>query len=177
MGSPYHHYIIADEHIIPKGYEIYYSEKVERLSCYQPNDRKRTVSANIPMRSDEGLPEGAFVYRCRNGTQKITPQTFARWMTILGQVPGSVLWLLGGTDDTNARLKSLAEQTGVSPERLIFAGRKPNSEHLARYALADLFLDTFPYGAHTTAADAMWMGVPIVTTPGMSFASRVCASL
>lgn len=177
MGTPYHHYIIADEHVIPKGHEIYYSEKVERLACYQPNDRKRKVSADIPLRSDEGLPEGAFVYCCLNGTQKITPQIFERWMTILAQVPGSVLWLLGGTDDTNARLKSLAEQKGVSRERLIFAGRKPNPEHLARYALADLFLDTFPYGAHTTAADAMWMGVPILTTPGMSFASRVCASL
>ncbi len=177
MGTPYHHYIIADEYIIPKGCEIYYSEKVERLSCYQPNDRKRKVSADIPVRSDEGLPERAFVYCCLNGMQKITSQMFERWMTILGQVPGSVLWLLGGGDETNARLRGLAEQKGVSPERLVFAAKKPNPEHLARYALADLFLDTFPYGAHTTAADAMWMGVPILTTPGTSFASRVCASL
>jgi predicted O-linked N-acetylglucosamine transferase (SPINDLY family) len=109
--------------------------------------------------------------------QKITSQMFECWMTILGQVPGSVLWLLGGDDDTNARLRGLAEQKGVAPERLIFAAKKPNPEHLARYALADLFLDTFPYGAHTTAADAMWMGVPILTTPGTSFATRVCASL
>ncbi len=177
MGSPYHHYIIADEHIIPKGYEIYYSEKVERLSCYQPNDRKRMVSANRPLRSDEGLPDEAFVYCCLNGMQKITPQVFEQWMTILSRVSGSVLWLLGDAEDTNARLRSLAEQKGVSPERLVFAAKKPNPEHLARYAIADLFLDTFPYGAHTTAADAMWMGVPILTTPGRSFASRVCASL
>ena len=177
MGTPYHHYIIADEHIIPKGSEIFYSEKVERLSCYQPNDRKRKVSADIPVRSDEGLPGAAFVYCCLNGMQKITSQMFGCWMTILGQVPGSVLWLLGGDDDTNARLRGLAQQKGVAPERLIFAAKKPNPEHLARYALADLFLDTFPYGAHTTAADAMWMGVPVLTTPGTSFATRVCASL
>jgi predicted O-linked N-acetylglucosamine transferase (SPINDLY family) len=177
MGSPYHHYIIADDQIIPPGHEIYYSESVKRLSCYQPNDRKRKVSASVPIRSDERLPEDVFVYCCLNGVQKITSQIFECWITILSQVPASVLWLLGGADDTNARLRGLAAQEGVSPERLIFAGMKPNPEHLARYALADLFLDTFPYGAHTTAADAMWMGVPILTIPGKSFASRVCASL
>ncbi len=176
MGTPYHHYIIADEHIIPKGSEIYYSEKVERLSCYQPNDRKRKVSADIPFRSDEGLPEGAFVYCCLNGMQKITSQMFECWMTILGKFPGACFGFSAGRRH-EARLRGLAQQKGVSPERLIFAGRKPNPEHLARYALADLFLDTFPYGAHTTAADAMWMGVPILTTPGTSFATRVCASL
>src|SRR6202041_1462378 len=96
---------------------------------------------------------------------------------ILAQAPGSVLWLLGGADDTDSRLRDLAAQSCVAPERLIFARKKPNPEHLARYALADLFLDTFPYGAHTTAADAMWMGVPVLTIPGKSFASRVCASL
>lgn len=177
MGTPYHHYIIADEAIIPYGEEIYYSEKVERLSCYQPNDRKRLVSPNRPLRSDEGLPEDAFVYCCLNGAQKITPPMFARWMMILTQVPGSVLWLLGATDETNARLKGLAERSGIAPERVIVAEKRPNPEHVARYALADLFLDTFPYGAHTTAADAMWMGVPVLTIPGMGFASRVCTSL
>jgi predicted O-linked N-acetylglucosamine transferase (SPINDLY family) len=98
-------------------------------------------------------------------------------MTILKEAPGSVLWLLGGDPDTDARLRTLAEQSGVAPERLIMAKKKPNPEHLARYALADLFLDTFPYGAHTTAADAMWMGVPALTVPGLSFATRVCASV
>ncbi|MGD1037340.1 MAG: glycosyl transferase [Roseiarcus sp.] len=177
MGSPYHHYIIADEHIIPQESEIYYSEKVARLSCYQPNDRKRRVAAERPMRSDERLPDDAFVFCCLNGMQKVTPQTFANWMTILAQTPGSVLWLLDGGEETDARVRDLAAQSGVAPERLIFAAKKPNPEHVARYALADLFLDTFPYGAHTTAADAMWMGAPILTTPGKSFASRVCASL
>ena len=177
MGSPYHHYIIADEHIIPQESEIYYSEKVVRLPCYQPNDRKRVVAAERPKRGDENLPDDAFVYCCLNGMQKITPPTFAMWMTILTQTPGSVLWLLSGGDETDARLRDLAAQSGVAPERLIFAAKKANPEHLARYALADLFLDTFPYGAHTTAADAMWIGAPILTSPGKSFASRVCASL
>jgi predicted O-linked N-acetylglucosamine transferase (SPINDLY family) len=98
-------------------------------------------------------------------------------MTILSNVPGSVLWLLSGTGDANARLMKVAEQCGIPPHRLIFAEKRPNPQHLARYALADLFLDTFPYGAHTTAADSMWMGVPILTVPGRSFASRVCASV
>ena len=130
-----------------------------------------------PARTDEGLPADAIVYCCLNGMQKLTSTVFTSWMNILAQVPEGVLWLLGGTEDTNARLRNCAKQSGISPERLIFATKKPNPEHLARYALADLFLDTFPYGAHTTAADAMWMGVPVLTVPGKSFASRVCSSL
>jgi hypothetical protein len=109
--------------------------------------------------------------------QKITALTFQRWMTILGQVPDSVLWLLTGTAETNERLRQQAARHGIAPERLVFADKIGNPEHLARYSLADLFLDTFPYGSHTTASDAMWMGVPILTSPGRSFASRVCASL
>ena len=176
MGSPYHHYLIADPYIVPDGHDHYYSEKVLRLPCYQPNDRKRPVAAR-PARKDEGLPEGAVVYCCLNGMQKITSAMFQAWMRILGQVPDSVLWLLGGPAPTNARLRLLAQQHGISGDRLIFAGKKPNPEHLARYPLADVFLDTHPYGAHTTAADAMWMGVPVLTVPGRSFASRVCASV
>lgn len=177
MGSPYHHYIIADPYIIPKHLELYYSESVLRLACYQPNDRKRLIAADRPSRADENLPEGALVYCCLNGMQKLTAITFERWMTILGNVPGSVLWLLTGNPDTNARLRQRASERGVAPERLIFAEKKANPDHLARYPLADLFLDTIPYGAHTTAADSLWMGVPILTMPGRSFASRVCGSL
>jgi predicted O-linked N-acetylglucosamine transferase (SPINDLY family) len=177
MASPYHHYVVADEVTIPPGSEIYYSEKVLRLPCYQPNDRKRVIAANPPARRDEGLPEGALVYCSLNGSQKITPEIFSAWMTILTRRPESVLWLLGAGDDANARLREIARNFGVAPERLIFSQKKPNPEHLARYALADLFLDTFPYGSHTTASDAMWMGVPILTMPGKGFASRVCASL
>ena len=177
MGSPYHHYLIADPFIIPESHEHYYSEKVLRLPCYQPNDRSRIVAGRRPARADEGLPEGALVYCCLNGMQKIMPGVFQSWMHILSQTPGSVLWLLSGTGDTNARLGQIAERHGVSQNRLVFAQKKPNPEHLARYPLADIFLDTHPYGAHTTAADAMWMGVPVLTIPGRSFASRVCASL
>ncbi len=176
MGTPYHHYIIADEQIIPKNYECFYSEKVVHLPCYQPNDRKRLV-ASPPVREEENLPHNTVVYCSLNGTQKITPEVFAIWMTILSAVPNSVLWLLETTADVSARLRTLAQQNGVSPDRLIFAKKKMNPQHLARYALADLFLDTFPYGAHTTAADALWMGVPVLTVPGQSFASRVCSSL
>ena len=176
MGSPYHHYIIADPFIIPEGQELYYSEKVLRLPCYQPNDRRRPV-AQRPQRKDEGLPDDAFVYCCLNGMQKITPSVFQAWMRILAEVPNSVLWLLGGPAPTNARLHQLAQKHGIAENRLIFAGKKPNPEHLARYPLAEVFLDTFPYGAHTTAADTMWMGVPVLTVPGRGFASRVCASV
>ncbi len=176
MGSPYHHYIIADPFIIPEGHELYYSEKVVRLPCYQPNDRRRPV-AQRPQRKDEGLPDDAVVYCCLNGMQKITVPVFQAWMRILAEVPNSVLWLLGGPAPTNARLHQLAQKHGIAENRLIFAGKKPNPEHLARYPLADVFLDTFPYGAHTTAADAMWMGVPVLTVPGRGFASRVCASV
>jgi predicted O-linked N-acetylglucosamine transferase (SPINDLY family) len=177
MGSPYHHYIIADEHIIPEEHEIYYTEKVVRLPCYQPNDRKRMVAAEIPARQDEGLPSDGLVFCCLNGTQKITPAVFSCWMQILAGVPGSVLWLLTGTAETNERLRQLASQSGIAPERLVFAQKKPNPQHLARYILADLFLDTFPYGAHTTASDAIWMGIPVLTVCGEGFASRVCTSL
>ncbi|CAN0407175.1 unnamed protein product, partial [Phaeothamnion confervicola] len=177
MGSPYHHYIIADPYIIPEGDEIYYSEKVLRLPCYQPNDRKRPVAERTPTRAEQGLPDDALVFCCLNGSQKNMPVLFQLWMHILGQVPGSVLWLLSATNDTNDRLRAVAQQCGVAPERLIFAEKEPNPQHLARYRLADVFLDTFPYGAHTTAADALWMGVPVLTIPGRSFASRVCADL
>lgn len=177
MGSPYHHYIIADDTVIPPLAERFYSEKVLRLPCYQPNDRNRLVAARQPTRADEGLPETAFVFCCLNGLQKLTELTFNRWMIILAAVPDSVLWLLGGTDETQERLRARAATSGVAPERLVFAKKIPNPNHLARYVLADLFLDNLPYGAHTTAADALWMGLPVLTVPGRSFASRVCASL
>jgi predicted O-linked N-acetylglucosamine transferase (SPINDLY family) len=177
MATPYHHYLIADDYIVPPDHEIYYSEKVLRLPCYQPNDRKRVVSDQRPTRQDVGLPEAGFVFCCLNGMQKLTSLVFGRWMQILRQVSNSVLWLLEGDAQTNERVRKLAEQDGVAPERVVFADRLPNPEHLARYALADLFLDTLPYGAHTTASDALWMGLPILTLSGRSFASRVCGSI
>lgn len=177
LGTPVHHYIIADDYIIPPGSEKFYSEKPMRLPCYQPNDRKRTIASTIPTRADVGLPEDATVYCSFNGTQKITSFTFARWMQILHAVPGSVLWLLKCGENSDAHLMELAKQHGIDPSRLIFADRKGNADHVARYELADLFLDTAPYGAHTTASDALWVGLPVLTVPGRGFASRVCASL
>ena len=177
MGSAFHHYIIADPITVPRGAERFFSETVMRLPCYQPNDRKRVVSLQSPTREDEGLPSGAFVFCCLNGLQKLTEATFTLWLTILSRVDDSVLWLLGGTAETRERLRLRAAERGVAPARLVFADKKGNPDHVARYALADLFLDNRPYGAHTTAADALWMGVPVLTLPGRTFASRVCASL
>lgn len=176
MGSPFHQYMIADNVIVPPENEVYYSEKVFRIPCNQPVDRKRVIGKK-PTRAEAGLPEDVFVYACFNGMQKITAPCFARWMKILAATPGSVLWLLSGPDDVNQRLRVAAAQAGVAPERLIFAPKAANPDHLARIALADLFLDTFPYGAHSTAGDALTMGLPIVTVPGKSFASRFCASI
>jgi len=177
MGTPFHHYLIADDYIIPPGFEHYYTEKVVRLPCYQPNDRKRAVAENRPSRADVGLPEDAFVFCSFNGVQKLTRHTYERWLEILRAVPNSVLWLLDPNPETTQRLADYAESRGVDRSRLITAMKLANPFHLARYPLADLFLDSFPYGAHTTASDALWMGVPVLTMSGRSFASRVCGSL
>lgn len=177
MGTPYHHYLIADPYIVPPDLEMYYSERIFRLPCYQANDRKRVIAETRPTRAQAGLPDDGFVYCCLNGMQKITQRTFERWIAILGRVPGSVLWLLSGNPDANERMRQFASARGIAGERLVFAESARNPEHLARYSLADLFLDTFPYGAHTTAADSLWMNVPILTLPGRSFPSRVCASV
>jgi predicted O-linked N-acetylglucosamine transferase (SPINDLY family) len=177
MGSPFHHYIIADDFIAPEGDEMYFSERVLRLPCYQPNDRQRIVDDTRPSRADVGLPSDTFVFCCFNAAHKITRFTFERWMTILKATPNSVLWLLDFHSETNARLRAHAEAQGVAGDRLVFAPKIQNPKHLARYPLADLFLDTLPYGAHTTASDALWMGVPVLTLAGRAFASRVCGSL
>ncbi|HTV88874.1 MAG TPA: O-linked N-acetylglucosamine transferase, partial [Stellaceae bacterium] len=176
MGSPYHHYLIADPFVIPERYEEFYSEKVLRLPCYQPNDRLRPIAAERPTREDAGLPPGAMVYCCLNSAQKLNRATFDRWLEILRAVPDSVLWLLVG-EATGQRLRGYAVAQGVAAERLVLASGQPNPQHLARYPLADLLLDSMPYGAHTSASDAMWMGVPVLTRAGRSFASRVCGSL
>jgi predicted O-linked N-acetylglucosamine transferase (SPINDLY family) len=177
MASPYHHYIMADDVIIPKSHEIYYSEKVLRLPCYQPNNRKRIISPRHPTRAECHLPANGTVFCCFNGTHKITRATYMRWLEILRQVPESVLWLLSGAPGVESRLRKTAEENGIKGERIIFADKRANPDHLARYPLADLFLDCLPYGAHTTASDALWMGVPVLTLVGRSFAARVCASL
>jgi predicted O-linked N-acetylglucosamine transferase (SPINDLY family) len=177
MGSSFHHYIIADDFIIPANAETYYSEKVLRLPCYQPNGRTFPAPQTTHSRADFGLPEDAVVYCCFNGSTKINERMFALWMQILKSVAGSVLWLRGYGADTDKRLRAIAQQQGVSPERLQFLGFRPNTEYLACHRHADIFLDTFPYGAHTTASDALRMAIPIVTLAGKGFASRVCGSL
>ena len=176
LGTPYHHYIIADSWIIPPSSEIYYSEKVLRLPCYQPNDRKRAI-APTPTRTAAGLPEDAFVFCCFNGAQKLSRFTMERWIEILLGVPGSVLWLLDSGEEMRTNLTAFAVEHGLAAGRIIFAPKQANHEHLARYRLADLFLDSAPYGAHTTASDALWLGIPVLTLSGRGFASRVCGSL
>ena len=176
MGTPWHQYIIADDWIIPPGHTAWFSETVLRLPCYQPNDRKRVVGER-PTRAAAGLPEEAFVFCCFNASQKLNIHTVNRWAEILRQVPQGVLWLLDSNAEMRRSLVTHLEQAGIAPERIIFAPRLANPQHLARYALADLFLDTVPYGAHTTASDALWMAVPVLTLSARSFASRVCGSL
>lgn len=176
MGTSYHHYIIADKWIIPKKSEPYYSEHVLRLPCYQPNDRKRSV-APTPTREAAGLPATGFVFCCFNASQKLRRPSVERWLDILTAVPGSVLWLLDGGEDMRRNLQDFAVSRNIASDRLIFAPKLANQNHLARYRLADLVLDSAPYGAHTTASDALWMGVPVLTLSGRSFASRVCGSL
>ncbi len=177
MGSSFHNYIVADDWTIPEYAENWYSERVLRLPCYQPNDRKRIVDETVPTRADFGLPDDAFVFCCFNASHKFTRFSFDRWMEIMRGTENSVLWLLDYSTETNQRLREQAEARGVAGSRLHFAPKLPNPRHLARYPLADMFLDSVPYGAHTTASDALWMGVPVLTWSGRCFASRVCGSL
>jgi predicted O-linked N-acetylglucosamine transferase (SPINDLY family) len=144
---------------------------------YQVNDSRRATGADVPSRHACGLPETGFVFCNFNQGYKLTPSTFASWMKIVGQVEGSVLWLLKGNKDFARRLRQEAANHGVAPERLVFAPVLPLEQHLARHRNADLFLDSLPYNAHTTASDALWAGLPLVTCRGTAFAGRVAASL
>ena len=178
MGADYIDYLIADSTLIPESAQHHYTEKIVYLpDSYQANDSRRPISAKPCTRAAEGLPENAFVFCCFNAANKIAPPVFDLWMRILAQVPGSVLWLLEDLPLATANLRKEAARRGIAPERLIVARPLPLAEHLARERLAGLFLDTFPYGAHTTASDALWVGVPVLTRIGETFASRVAASL
>jgi predicted O-linked N-acetylglucosamine transferase (SPINDLY family) len=178
MGAPYIDYIIADRFVIPEEHRTHYSEEVVYLpDAYQANDRKRRIADRAPTRTEAGLPEHGFVFASFNNTYKIGPEIFDIWMRLLRDVEGSVLWLLQDNAIAAANLKREAEARGVAPERLVFAPRTMPDQHLARHRLADLFLDTLPYNAHTTASDALWMGLPLVTCPGTTFPGRVAASL
>lgn len=178
LGTSTIDYLIADEIVIPPHAMKHYAERVVYLpGCYQCNDSKRSDFAVNPTRADLGLPENSFVFCCFNSSFKIGPDIFAVWMRLLREIPDSVLWLLKSSSGAAANLGREAAWQGIAPERLVFAELVPLREHLARLRVADLALDTFPYGAHTTASDAVWAGVPLLTIAGASFASRVAASI
>ncbi len=178
LGADYIDYIIADKTLIPSEFQSCYSERVVYLpDSYQVNDRKRLISEKKFTRKELELPENSFVFCCFNNNHKILPEIFASWMRILKAVDGSVLWLLQDNSWAAKNLKKEADKQGIEPHRLVFSKRLPLPEHLARHRQADLFLDTFPYNAHTTASDALWAGLPVLTLAGQSFASRVAASL
>jgi predicted O-linked N-acetylglucosamine transferase (SPINDLY family) len=178
MGADYVDYIVADPVLIPQSAQVHFSEKVVYLPhTYQANDRKNTIADRLFTRSELGLPEHAFVFCSFNAPYKILPDTFASWMRILGKVPGSVLWLIQAAPSVKKHLRQEAAKHGIEANRLVFAPRMGMAEHLSRHRQADLFLDTFPYTAHTTASNALWVGLPVLTLMGQSFASRVGASL
>lgn len=176
MGNTLFDYILSDAFITPFRQSPHYGEQLALLPCYQPNDRKRPVG-RTPTRAEAGLPEQGFVFCCFNQTFKVSPEIFDIWMRLLKAVPASVLWLLECNHWAKENLQKEAQARGVDSARLIFAPRVPIADHLARHVLADLFLDTLPYNAHTTASDALWMGVPLITCPGGTFTSRVAGSL
>jgi len=178
LGADTVDYIIADRIIIPPRESHLFSEQVVYLpNSYQANDRKRRIAPRKPTRSEAGLPETGTVFCAFNNAYKITPTMFDVWMRLISAVEGSVLWLLGDNPYAIQNLKREAGLRGVASDRLIFAPRVGPEEHLARFRLADLFLDTLPYNAHTTASDALWAGVPVVTCQGSTFAGRVAGSL
>ena len=178
-GASYIDYILADETVIPEANRKFYSEEVIPLpGCYLPTDSKLTIAKETPTRAEMNLPAEGFVFCSFNHDYKINPDNFGAWMRILLRVENSVMWLMKLNDSAEANLRKEAEARGVDPARLIFATRVPSVEaHLARYRLAGLFLDTYPYNAHTTASDAIRAGLPVVTVAGNSFQSRVATSI
>jgi protein O-GlcNAc transferase len=179
MGAAYIDYIIADSTVLPRDQFEFFTEKPVWLpDSYQVCDRRRRISERTPTRGECALPETAFVFCCFNAPYKITPETFKIWMRLLISMENSVLWLANPDPTASANLRRTAEKSGVAPDRLVFAPRLPSiADHLARHRQADLFLDTLPYNAHTTAADALWAGLPVLTCRGATFAGRVGASL
>lgn len=178
LGAPFADYIVVDRMVVPAEQRQFYSENTITLPhSYYVTDDTREISPQPMTRADMGLPEQGFVFCCFNNTNKLRPPEFDIWIRLLRAVDGSVLWLLKSNDRAEANLRREAEKRGVAAERLVFAERVSPAEHLARHRLADLFLDTFIYNAHTTACDALWAGLPVLSKPGRSFASRVGASV
>jgi protein O-GlcNAc transferase len=177
-GAAFMDYVIADPIVAPFNEQPFFTEKIVHLpDCYQVNDSRRAIAEQTPTRQAAGLPDQGFVFCCFNNNWKITAPVFDVWMRLLGAVPGSVLWLMDRQGAAGDHLRTQAASRGIEPARLVFAGRMKLPDHLARHRLADLFLDTLPYNAHTTASDALWTGLPLVTCKGDSFAGRVAASL
>jgi predicted O-linked N-acetylglucosamine transferase (SPINDLY family) len=178
MGAPFMDYILADSFVIPAEKQTYYSERVVCLPhCFQANDDRRIISERVVGRAVAGLPEAGFVFCCFNNSCKITPAMFTVWMRLLVRAPGSVLWLVARHEAVRNSLRREAAERGVDPTRLVFASRAPYPEYLGRLMLADLFLDTLPFGAGTTASDALWAGLPLLTCVGDAFAARMAGSL
>ncbi len=169
--------VVADEFVLPASLESHFSERVLRLPrAFQPSDNTRVLEP-APSRAECGLPEHGVVFCCFNNSYKLNPRSIGRAFAVLQAVPGSVLWLLSGPGQADARLRTAAQTAGLDPARLVFMAKLPHPQYLARYQLADLFLDTHPYNAHTTASDALWAGCPVLTCPGDTFAARVAGSL
>jgi predicted O-linked N-acetylglucosamine transferase (SPINDLY family) len=178
MGAAFIDYLIADATLVPPQSRQHFTEAIAYLpESYQPNDDRREISERTFRRGELGLAQAKFVFCCFNNNYKITPSMFDRWMRILREVDGAALWLLEDNEAATRNLRQEASRRHVSPDRLVFAPLMPSAEHLARHRAADLFLDTLPYNAHTTASDALWAGLPVLTCRGETFAGRVAASL
>jgi protein O-GlcNAc transferase len=178
LAAPYIDYLIADRRVIPEAAQEFYTERIVYLpDSYQVNDRRRQIAECTPTRTEAGLPNEGFVFCCFNNNWKIAAPVFDVWMRVVSSVPGSVLWLLQDNPSAAQNLRQAAADRGVQPDRLIFAPRVETGMHLARHRLADLFLDTLPCNAHTTASDALWAGLPVLTCAGRSFGARVAASV
>lgn len=177
-GAKFIDYIILDNKLLCNENSKFFSEKYVVLpDTYQPNEKEKKISTIISSKKDFKLPEGSFIFACFNSHQKILSKTFKSWMNILRSKKDSVLWLLNDNVFSEDNLKKEAKNQNINPDRLIFAKNLPHEEHLSRLKFADLFLDTFPYNAHTTCSDALRMGIPVLTMQGKSFASRVASSL
>ena len=168
-------YIIGDRWTLPLADHQFFCEKIATIPhSWFAHDSTVTISPHVPSRAEEGLPEHGFVFCCFNNSYKIMPEFFAIWMRLLREIDGSVLWLAGNNDFAIANLRRAASEAGIDPGRLVFAQMRPAIEdHLARHQLADLFLDTLPYNAQTTATDALWAGLPVLTCAGRSFVGRI----
>ncbi|MDG2516704.1 UDP-N-acetylglucosamine-peptide N-acetylglucosaminyltransferase [Lysobacter soli] len=176
-GAPWIDFMLADAFVLPDGIERDFSERVVRLPrCFQPSDTTRAILPP-PSRAECGLPDDAVVFCCFNNSYKLNPRSMTRAFAVLREAPGSVLWLLSGPGHADARLHAAAQSSGVDPQRLVFMPKQPHAAYMARLQHADLFLDTEPYNAHTTASDALWAGCPVLTRPGATFAARVAGSL